>query len=90
MLGDHGAGKDVGDGIHDAASLLECGKDASRIFSQDSRFDGGPQCGAQGAWGCASPGPLPHRRACPARDAGQQPPSGGLKGTQPAVSAQAP
>lgn len=76
MLGDHGAGKDVGDGIHDAASLLECGKDALRIFSQDSRFDGGPQCGVQGAWGCASPGPLPHRRACPARDAGQQPPAG--------------
>ncbi|SFV73918.1 hypothetical protein DESPIGER_2096 [Desulfovibrio piger] len=36
----------MGDGIHDAASLLECGKDALRIFSQDSRFDGGPQCGA--------------------------------------------
>ena len=32
--------------------------------------------GVQGAWGCASPGPLPHRRAWPARDAGQQPPPG--------------
>ena len=47
MLGDHGAGKDVGDGGHGAASLLECGKDALHIFSQDSRFDGGPQCGAR-------------------------------------------
>lgn len=40
---------------------------------QQHRGHGAGQ-GVQGAWGCASPGPLPHRRACPARDAGQQAP----------------
>ena len=87
MLGDHGTGKDVGDGIHDAASLLECGKDALRIFSQDSRFDGGPQYGVQGAWGCASPGPLPHRRAGnqPVMPGSSRQPNG-PKGRQPCPS----